>query len=249
MTLAERLRAGNDAADAAVNVLREYIGDDAELTVQDPGATIAEIVGDATPRIAVRTFTAADGSDGVLALVALPDLATPLEHAASDELLVTAAGDALEAVAQAIAALAETQIETQPAHELDLAALNDEIANDDIITYPLLMNSAPAGALVIAATAGAHEPAAAPAATPVAGAPTVLAEVEMGVTAELGRCEMTVRELLSLTPGAVIDLDRAAGAPVDVLVNGTLIARGEVVVIDEEFGIRIQEILTHGAHH
>ena len=70
----------------------------------------------------------------------------------------------------------------------------------------------------------------------------MLADVEMGVTAELGRCRMTVRELLSITPGAVIDLDRAAGAPVDVLVNGTLIARGEVVVIDEEFGIRISEL-------
>jgi flagellar motor switch protein FliN/FliY len=54
---------------------------------------------------------------------------------------------------------------------------------------------------------------------------------------------MTVRELLGLTPGSVIELDRAAGTPVDVLVNGTLIARGEVVVIDEEFGIRITEVL------
>jgi flagellar motor switch protein FliN/FliY len=73
----------------------------------------------------------------------------------------------------------------------------------------------------------------------------------MGVTAELGRRRMTVRELLALTPGTVIELDRAAGSPVDVLVNGTLIARGEVVVIDEEFGIRIVEIVpaeTIGTH-
>ena len=68
-------------------------------------------------------------------------------------------------------------------------------------------------------------------------------DVEMGVTAELGRRRMTVRDLLALTPGSVIELDRAAGSPVDVLVNGTLIARGEVVVIDEEFGIRIAEIV------
>jgi flagellar motor switch protein FliN/FliY len=81
---------------------------------------------------------------------------------------------------------------------------------------------------------------------PMHGTPLVLADVEMGVTAELGRCHMTVRELLSLTPGAIIDLDRAAGALVDVLVNGTLIARGEVVVIDEEFGIRISELLNDG---
>jgi flagellar motor switch protein FliN/FliY len=72
---------------------------------------------------------------------------------------------------------------------------------------------------------------------------TILQDVEMGVTAELGRRRMTVRELLALTPGTVIELDRAAGSPVDVLVNGTLIARGEVVVIDEEFGIRIVEIV------
>jgi flagellar motor switch protein FliN len=72
---------------------------------------------------------------------------------------------------------------------------------------------------------------------------SLLHDVEMGVTAELGRRRMTVRDLLSLSPGAVIELDRAAGSPVDVLVNGTLIARGEVVVIDEEFGIRISEIV------
>ena len=72
---------------------------------------------------------------------------------------------------------------------------------------------------------------------------SLLHDVEMGVTAELGRKRMSVRDLLALTPGAVIELDRAAGSPVDVLVNGTLIARGEVVVIDEEFGIRISEIV------
>ncbi len=71
----------------------------------------------------------------------------------------------------------------------------------------------------------------------------LLHDVEMGVTAELGRTRMTVRDLLSLSPGAVVELDRAAGSPVDVLVNGTLIARGEVVVIDEEYGIRISEIV------
>ncbi len=71
----------------------------------------------------------------------------------------------------------------------------------------------------------------------------LLHDVEMAVTVELGRTRMSVRDLLSLTPGSVVELDRAAGSPVDVLVNGTLIARGEVVVIDEEFGIRISEIV------
>lgn len=71
----------------------------------------------------------------------------------------------------------------------------------------------------------------------------MLHDVEMNLTAELGRTQMTVRELLSLNPGAVVELDRTAGSPADLLVNGRLIARGEVVVIDENFGIRITEIM------
>ena len=72
---------------------------------------------------------------------------------------------------------------------------------------------------------------------------SMLADVEMGVTVELGRAKLSVAEILSLTIGSVIELDRLAGSPVDVLVNGTLIARGEVVVIDEEFGVRVSEVL------
>lgn len=71
----------------------------------------------------------------------------------------------------------------------------------------------------------------------------LLNDVELGVTAELGRTRLTVKDVLGLTPGSIIELDRSAGAPVDVVVNGTLIARGEVVVIDEEFGIRITQIM------
>ena len=68
--------------------------------------------------------------------------------------------------------------------------------------------------------------------------------VEMEVTAELGQTRMTVRDLLSLTPGSVVELDRLAGSPADLLVNGRMIGRGEVVVIDENFGIRVTEIIT-----
>lgn len=74
----------------------------------------------------------------------------------------------------------------------------------------------------------------------------VLHEVVMGLTVELGRTSMSLRDILSIVPGSVIELDRAASEPVDVLVNGTLIARGEVVVIDEEFGLRVTEIIGHG---
>ena len=89
-------------------------------------------------------------------------------------------------------------------------------------------------------------PAGAPGAAVAMGARAgleLLHDVEMEVTAELGRTRMSVRELLSLAPGTVIELDRLAGGPADLLVNGRLIARGEVVVIDENFGIRITEIV------
>ncbi|HVE26173.1 MAG TPA: flagellar motor switch protein FliN [Sporichthya sp.] len=71
----------------------------------------------------------------------------------------------------------------------------------------------------------------------------LLRDVVMEVTVELGRTRMTISELLSLAAGAVVELDRAAGSPADLLVNGTLLARGEVVVVDEDFGIRITEIV------
>lgn len=71
--------------------------------------------------------------------------------------------------------------------------------------------------------------------------------VDMEVTVELGRTRMTVRDLLALTLGAVLELDRAAGSPADLLVNGRLIARGEVVVVDEDFGLRVTEIIDDNA--
>jgi flagellar motor switch protein FliN/FliY len=74
----------------------------------------------------------------------------------------------------------------------------------------------------------------------------LLNDVEMEVTVELGRTTMPIRELLALQPGTVVEIDRAAGAPIDVLVNGRRIASGEVVVIDEEFGVRITEIAPVG---
>ena len=79
-----------------------------------------------------------------------------------------------------------------------------------------------------------------------AGALELLSDVEMEVTVELGRTSMPIRDLLSLQPGMVVEIDRAAGAPIDVLVNGRRIASGEVVVIDEEFGVRITEIIAVG---
>jgi flagellar motor switch protein FliN/FliY len=71
----------------------------------------------------------------------------------------------------------------------------------------------------------------------------LLLDIPLQVSVELGRTRLTVSEILSLRVGSVLELDKMAGEPGDVLVNGTLIARGEVVVVDEKFGIRIVEVL------
>jgi flagellar motor switch protein FliN/FliY len=69
-----------------------------------------------------------------------------------------------------------------------------------------------------------------------------LYEVPVELAVEIGRTQMTIRETLALGPGSIITLNRLAGEPVDLLVNGKPIARGEVVVIDEEFGLRVTEV-------
>jgi flagellar motor switch protein FliN/FliY len=70
-----------------------------------------------------------------------------------------------------------------------------------------------------------------------------LSDVPVEVAVEMGRTRMTVGETLELRPGSIVALDRMAGEPVDLLVNGTAIARGEVVVIDEQFGLRITDVV------
>ncbi len=73
-----------------------------------------------------------------------------------------------------------------------------------------------------------------------------LSEVPVDLTVEIGRTRMTVGETLELRQGSIVTLNRMAGEPVDLLVNGTPIARGEVVVIDEQFGLRVTDVLGAG---
>jgi flagellar motor switch protein FliN/FliY len=72
----------------------------------------------------------------------------------------------------------------------------------------------------------------------------LILDVSVTLALEVGRARMPVRELLQLTPGAVVELDRLAGEPLDVLVNGVRIARGEVVVVNEKFGIRLTDVVS-----
>ncbi|MCW8943960.1 MAG: flagellar motor switch protein FliN [Sedimenticola sp.] len=69
-------------------------------------------------------------------------------------------------------------------------------------------------------------------------------DVPVTISMEIGRTQITIRNLLQLNQGSVVELDRLAGEPMDVLVNGTLIAKGEVVVVNEKFGIRLTDIIS-----
>ena len=208
---------------------------------------------------------------GSLVLVLADNLASALENSPfGAQQLLDALGPALADAAAALASASSAPVALEAAHEVQTSiALADVGDGRTCAAVPLSSGGEHVAtlALVVAAAAqdlrDAEDPVELPTQRPAPEAQThefqslqavagpggasrpldLLHDVEMGVTAELGRTRMTVRDLLSLTPGAVVELDRAAGSPVDVLVNGTLIARGEVVVIDEEYGIRISEIV------
>ena len=72
----------------------------------------------------------------------------------------------------------------------------------------------------------------------------VILDIPVSISMEVGRTAITIRNLLQLNQGSVIELDRLAGEPLDVLVNGTLIAHGEVVVVNEKFGIRMTDVIS-----
>jgi flagellar motor switch protein FliN/FliY len=72
----------------------------------------------------------------------------------------------------------------------------------------------------------------------------LILDVAVTLALEVGRAKMSVRELLQLAPGAIVELDRKAGEPLDIVVNGVRIARGEVVVVEDKFGIRLTDVVS-----
>ncbi len=72
----------------------------------------------------------------------------------------------------------------------------------------------------------------------------VILDIPVTLSMEIGRTEITINDLLQLGQGSVVELERLAGEPMDVMVNGTLIAHGEVVVVDEKFGIRLTDVIS-----
>lgn len=72
----------------------------------------------------------------------------------------------------------------------------------------------------------------------------VILDIPVSLSMEVGRTQIPIRSLLQLTQGSVVELDRLAGEPLDVMVNGTLIAHGEVVVVNEKYGIRLTDVMS-----
>jgi flagellar motor switch protein FliN/FliY len=260
MTQFDEALASPEWAFALAATLEHQLGDDRILTVGTARAGLGDLADESLARAVEVRFTTEEGERGSVALVAFPALTDALQQVAPEETLLSACIPAFGDAMRVIGEQAVAEIEPEAADEIEADVLSDETAEAESV-YPLLDGNALLGVVVLrvgrvttttlagASSNGAPQPTANGfGSVPAPGGPSdVLADVEMGVTAELGRCRMTVRELLSVTPGALIDLDRPAGAPVDVLVNGKLIARGEVVVIDEEFGIRISELVPQPA--
>lgn len=115
------------------------------------------------------------------------------------------------------------------------AAPNDSDVGADVIAEPAepMTNTTKVELDNLSPTSGAHSDAA---------SIDLLADVDLDVKVELGRCRLMVEDVLRLGPGAVVELDKIAGDPVDVFVNERLVARGEVLVLNDNFCVRINEI-------
>ncbi|GAB2729435.1 flagellar motor switch protein FliN [Nocardioides pakistanensis] len=188
-----------------------------------------------------------NAKDGSVSVLVGADLVTALEESPMGPLeLGAAVQPSLDAAATALGTTAGA------GESLDADGVAELLAGASI-AVPLVAGDVTAAVLVLTNPApppAPEKPAAAPAAaTGTTARPGIelLHGVAMDVTVELGRTRLSVRELLALTPGDVIELDRAAGSPADLLVNGRLIARGEVVVVDENFALRITEIVSNSA--
>lgn len=244
------LAAGAAAAGAAVMPAAGQLSvgavaaGDPEVASAFTGAVVADLDGTSPSRIALLV-----GQELVDALASSP--LGGLDLAAALQPTVDAVAAALHGRAGAAREVAIDLVVGEIPAPFTVAFLN----TTSVAAAVLLPDALLAGAQGAASAAGRVEAATAGAVLSSVGSRDLrphpgiemLHGVDMEVTVEIGRTRMTVRDLLELTPGAVLELDRAAGSPADLLVNGRLIARGEVVVIDEDFGLRITEIAVDAA--
>jgi flagellar motor switch protein FliN/FliY len=223
----------------AAEALARLLPSDQSLVAGTP-QTAADVDASVWPAGAVASLASGPGAS--VAVLVHADLADALAAAPSGGLdLAAAVQPALDAAADAFGSTAGA------GRSLTGPAVADLVAGATL-TVPLLAGATVAAMMVLTVPTGAASvtspaPRAAGAAGEGLRGVELLHGVAMEVTVELGRTRLSVRELLALAPGDVLELDRAAGSPADLLVNGRLIARGEVVVVDEDFALRVTEIV------
>jgi flagellar motor switch protein FliN/FliY len=241
----------------ALAALEKVLGDEAILTVGEPrtDAPIAEI----TPPDVARLLAIQDRSEGTSrchVMLVSRRLWDTLVRSMTTEEATSVLGDTLRAVTTTTGGNATDPVEISLEDLTSgpgscLAAIPVLEGGEPLAVFVVSDNlaglRAPADAADVSHQTVPHEFASIAHSGSIprglAHGLDLIQDVEMEITVVLGRAVLTVRELLSLEPGSVVELDQAAGSPVEVLVNGTTIARGEVVVIDEVFGIRITEIV------
>ncbi len=151
-----------------------------------------------------------------------------------------ASGGAADLLSELEAALADTAVESVDTAAVDTASIVDAAMTGDATPNPEPVSAGPqVGDAVSLPDFGAPTPPE----TPEPAGMSLLNDVELRVQIELGRTRMYVEDVLRLTPESVIELDKAAGDPVDIYVNQRHVARGEVLVLNENFCVRISEII------
>lgn len=165
----------------------------------------------------LAAVVAAGGADA--ALVDVTDVLRPSLEAAAGVLGVGVLGDARRESAASLFADPETVVFELAAGGVAGGWFGIRVRENGTVSAPAVAGALPTGNL------------------------GRINNVEMTLTVEIGRTRMSVRDVLGMEPGAVVELDRSAGAPADVLLNGRLIAHGEVVVVDQDYAVRITKIL------
>jgi len=218
------------AVDALLRVLptavplqaREHSGS-VELTSRVESAVVASFVGTTSADLAVVLVdsTSLDAAAGVSSgVVSSEDVLRPALESASGALGIGVLGDSRIEDASALFAAKDTQV--------------FELSADGVVTGWFAIRVRQNGVVGGPGSVGDRN---------TLGNLGRISNVEMSLTVEIGRTRMSVRDVLSLTPGAVVELDRSAGAPADILLNGRLIAHGDIVVVDQDYAVRITQIL------
>ncbi|WP_213814898.1 flagellar motor switch protein FliN [Glaciihabitans sp. dw_435] len=191
----------------------------ADLPAITGEAVLATFVGSPSADVAIHLVDAPSVTPDGSGLVSLVDLFTPALQAATGVLGTGVLGEA------------------------QLGTASDIVTSPDTVVFELWDTTDFAGWFALRIRTNGTATGGAASDDSVAAKLNRINDVEMALTVEIGRTRMSVRDVLALEPGAVIELDRSAGAPADIMLNGRLIAHGEVVVVDQDYAVRVTRIL------